>query len=74
MVKKANQMPGMITLWIGDRTEIIIKHYINPSGSCLLDSPNNVVKLEKKEKADKGWKKDMEWYLYSKWPQLDFSN
>lgn len=54
MVKKAKQMPGMITLWIENRTEIIIKHSINPSGSRHLDIPSNVVELEKKEKTDKG--------------------
>lgn len=54
MVKKTKQMPGAIILWIGNRTEIIIKHCINPSGSCLLDTLSNVVELEKKEKADKG--------------------
>lgn len=35
-------MPGTITLWVGNRTEIITKHYINPSGSCLLDALSNV--------------------------------
>lgn len=53
MVKKAKQMTGMITLWIGNRTEIIIKRYINPSGSCLMDALS-IVELEQKEKADKG--------------------
>lgn len=53
MVKKAKQMTGMITLRIGNRTEIIIKRYINPSGSCLMDALSNV-ELEQKEKAEKG--------------------
>lgn len=42
MVKKAKQMTGMITLWIENRTEIIIKCYINPSSSCLMDALSNV--------------------------------
>lgn len=53
MVKKAKEITGMITLQIGNRTEIIIKGCINPSGSCLMDALSNV-ELEQKEQADKG--------------------
>lgn len=60
MVKKAKRMTGMITLQIGNGREIIIKRYINPSGSCLMDALS-IVELEQKEKADKGQKEDMEW-------------
>lgn len=42
MVKKAKQMTAMITLQIGNGTEIIIKRYINPPGSCLMDALSTV--------------------------------
>lgn len=53
MGKKAKEMTGMITLQIGNRTEIVIKGCINPLGSCLTDALSNV-ELEQKEKADRG--------------------
>lgn len=41
--KKINKMLGIIMIWV--RTEIITKDYINPSGSCVLDTLSNAVEL-----------------------------